>query len=128
MSITGAESVNLRLPAAAPSAAVVRYCLRRFAQEQALSQQRAFDLLVVVGEAVANAIEHAYRPITGEACFEVRVWRAGDAITARVRDYGRWRGPSTAIDRGRGLMIIGSVARTYSISALRDGTAVEMTL
>ncbi|HEV8019673.1 MAG TPA: SpoIIE family protein phosphatase, partial [Candidatus Lustribacter sp.] len=52
--------LDVRLPAEGASAALARTALRRYLATTGLGERRSFDALVAAGEAVANAIEHAY--------------------------------------------------------------------
>ena len=63
------------------------------AEEQALQ-----DVLVAVGEAVANAIEHANGPL--RASIQVDATEDDGVLVIEVRDRGLWRQPR---DTGRGL-------------------------
>ena len=60
------EPVEMRLPASPASATIARRFVSRFARVAALDSDRSFDLALAVGEAVANAIEHAYQETPGE--------------------------------------------------------------
>ena len=72
-------------------------CARRRWTEPSLQ-----DLLLACGEALANAVEHAYRP-TRRADRVPRDARRGRGPPGDVRDFGRWRPPRRSPDRGRGL-------------------------
>ncbi len=52
--------LDVRLPAELASAPLARTALRRFLASTPLGERRSFDAVVAAGEAVANAIEHAY--------------------------------------------------------------------
>src|SRR5215217_2138535 len=96
----------------------VRAEVRRWAARAALDEGTTEDLLLAVGEAAANAVEHAY----GGARGPVRVAVAlvdGSRVEAVVSDEGRWRTPPA--DPGfRGGAVVGSV------DATADGRAAEV--
>jgi anti-anti-sigma factor len=72
-----------------------------------MGEQDRVGVLVAVGEACANAAEHAYRetepgPMRVTADVDV-----DGVLTVRVRDEGTWRPPDRDPgDRGRGLLIM----------------------
>ena len=95
------EAVEMKLPALPASATIARRFVSRFARVAALDSDRSFDLALAVGEAVANAIEHAYKETPGE--FILRLSSQDEGILGEVRDLGTWREPNPNSDRGRGL-------------------------
>ena len=72
-----------------------------------MGEQDRVGVMVAVGEACANAAEHAYR---GSAPGPMHVRAAVDVdgvLTVSVRDEGTWRPPDRDPgDRGRGLLIM----------------------
>jgi anti-sigma regulatory factor (Ser/Thr protein kinase) len=87
----------------------------------------AGDVVLAVGEACTNSIEHAYRDgdhgvVHLEAGFE------GDAIRVLVVDFGSWKTPPTDPGtRGRGLRLIKALAESVALSPTATGTTIEMT-
>jgi PAS domain S-box-containing protein len=85
------------------------------------------DVVLAVGEACTNSIEHAYRDgahgtVHIEAGFE------GDDIHVRVVDFGSWKlPPADPGTRGRGLRLINALAESVALSPTSTGTTVEMT-
>jgi anti-sigma regulatory factor (Ser/Thr protein kinase) len=49
--------------------------------------------VLAVGEAAANAVEHAYRDMQEPGIIDVTFWTESDALCVQVRDEGRWREP-----------------------------------
>ncbi|WP_155370940.1 SpoIIE family protein phosphatase [Catellatospora vulcania] len=84
-------------------------------------------LLLAVGEAASNAIEHAYRDrspatITVEADHE----DGGDVVVI-VTDAGSWRpAPREPGDRGRGTDIMRKVSAAYERTTTPAGTTVKL--
>ncbi len=81
------------------------------------------DLVIAVGEALANAVEHAAgdpdEPLELECRFE-----DGDAVIS-VRDNGRWRPPVPTANRGYGLRMISAL--THEAALGHDhGTVLTM--
>jgi anti-sigma regulatory factor (Ser/Thr protein kinase) len=63
-------------------------CVHTAARSSALSE----DLQITLGEAAANAAEHAYASASELGEFTYRLTRRGDgAIEVEMRDFGRWR-------------------------------------
>jgi PAS domain S-box-containing protein len=114
--------VELRLPAAPTSAAIARRLAVRYARVAKLDPERTFDLTIAVGEAVANAVEHAYRGRSGD--FVLRLATSDDRILGEVRDLGTWRGDNPAADRGRGLAMLRATTRRFEINRSSEGTTV----
>ncbi|HYL27908.1 MAG TPA: SpoIIE family protein phosphatase, partial [Candidatus Nitrosotalea sp.] len=116
------EMVELRLPAAPTSAAIARRLALRYARVAKLGPTRTFDLTIAVGEAVANAVEHAYRGSTGD--FVLQLWWSTGQIHGEVRDLGSWRHGGPAPDRGRGLKILRAATTHFDIDRSGSGTRV----
>ena len=62
---TDADTLELELPAAPSSLKPLRIAMRRWLAHIRADRQATADLLTAVGEACANAIEHAYGPAGG---------------------------------------------------------------
>ncbi len=84
----------------------VRAAVRQWAAHAALDEDTTDDLLLVVGEAAANAVEHAYGGAPGRVCVTVALV-GGDRVEGTVADEGRWRPvPADPGFRGRGLTLM----------------------
>ena len=122
-------AVDLTLPAVGVSAGIVRREIERFAAGVALSEETLFALQIAVGEAVINAIEHAYRNRGGE--LTVRLQRLADGIAASVQDHGAWRviahspEPPLERERGRGFMLMDGFAEDVRVHKTGSGTTVR---
>jgi anti-anti-sigma factor len=108
--------LELRLPADPAQLAGLRRLVLSWATDVGVADETLDDLQLAVGEAVANAVEHAYRDQTPGTC-AVRLARAPDgAIEARVEDDGTWRPvPADAGFRGRGLLLIRRLAEDVTV-------------
>ncbi len=83
------------------------------------------DVLLAVGEAASNAIEHAYRGIEGEVRLRAYVIRG--RLVVEVHDRGRWRLDGDP-ERGRGLGIMHALVDRVSIESSKSGTSVRLEL
>jgi PAS domain S-box-containing protein len=116
------ETVELKLPAAPLSAAIARRFVSRYARVAQLEPERTFDLVLAVGEAVANAVEHAYRGAAGD--FILRLSTSEGKIRGEVRDLGTWREGRPSPERGRGLAILRATTRRLELNRTSGGTIV----
>jgi anti-sigma regulatory factor (Ser/Thr protein kinase)/putative methionine-R-sulfoxide reductase with GAF domain len=113
---------QMSLPAHPDQLQILRGVLQRWLSARSVPMERIHDVLAGTGEAVANAIQHAYGPSGGVIEFEAE-W-TGDEIIMVVRDAGRWRPPRDP-DRGRGVPIMRSVSDRVRILHSEVGTSVE---
>ena len=104
---TTQEALRLELTAVPQSLPGVRRRLNAWLTELGMGEQDRVGVMVAVGEACANAAEHAYRgsepgPMTVTAQVDV-----DGVLTVTVHDEGTWRPPDRDPgDRGRGLLIM----------------------
>ena len=120
------ERFDLTLPAEPASAAVVRQTVRRIARVAALDEKREAALTVAVGEAMNNAIEHAYRATGGAV--QVRGVRDADAVRVSIIDTGTWRQAHGPDGGGHGLRLIEQLADSMEVRQTPAGTAVTVVM
>lgn len=118
--------LDVRLPAELASAALARTAVRRFLASTQLGERRSFDAVVATGEAVANAIEHAYdrRP---NQTFVLRARFEGHTCTILVEDSGTWNEVEPLATRGRGIVMMRELCDTLEIERTPTGTTVALT-
>ncbi|MGD9529198.1 MAG: SpoIIE family protein phosphatase [Pseudonocardia sp.] len=126
-----------RVTALPESLGAVRRSVHAWARAAALDADTLDDLQLALGEASANAVEHAYPGggPGGSPCgtapefeYEVRL-RPDGGVDAQVRDFGTWRPPpSDRGFRGRGVAIVHRLATTAEVSPGPDGTTVRFTI
>ncbi|SIR93099.1 ATP-binding SpoIIE family protein phosphatase [Micromonospora avicenniae] len=114
---------SLRLPADPARLSVLRKRLEDFLVAHGVGETDLFDLTVAISEAAANAIEHPVDP--AEPTIGVEVAIEERTVVATVRDSGRWREPTGAGFRGRGLSLIRALGE---LSVGRTPTGTEVTL
>ncbi len=123
-----AESVafTCRVPATPEELVNVRRELRRWLEGQDVPVAVSEDVVLAVGEACSNAVEHAYAGRTGETVV-VEAHRTPEQLVLTVRDHGAWRPLVPDARRNRGLRLIAEVMDDLAVSSASDGgTRVEM--
>ena len=120
------ERFELALPAEPDSAAVIRQTVRRLARVAGLDGARTAALTVATGEAVNNAIEHAYQIAGGFV--HVRGICDDAAVHVTVTDTGAWRPAHPADGGGHGLRLIEQLADSLEVSRTPSGTTVVITM
>ncbi|ROP41744.1 SpoIIE family protein phosphatase [Saccharothrix texasensis] len=116
------------VPARPSELAVMRRNVEAWAATAGLSPDQLDDLQLALGEAAANAVDHAYPDdVPGEFTYDLATTATGVRVT--VRDHGHWRPePEDKGYRGRGLQIIRSIAERAVFHRAEDGTTVEFDL
>jgi anti-sigma regulatory factor (Ser/Thr protein kinase) len=94
-----ASPLDLVVPASPRSLRDIRVAMRSWLSAVGAAPRVVADLLVAVGEACTNAMEHAYGPDGGTVTVHMELQIP--YVLATVRDTGRWRPPPSE-NRGRG--------------------------
>ncbi len=102
----------------------LRSAMRDWFAVNGIAAADANDILLAVGEAVANAVEHAYAPGTS-GDVEVELVREGAQMTLRIRDRGLWNLLPAPGDRGRGLPLMRAVS-DVDVRRSLSGTTITM--
>lgn len=130
---TPLREIEVTLPATPASARRARHVVARMLREAGVGDERGFDLLVAVGEAVNNAVEHA--AALGSEEFTLRTRRRPTAITVEIADRGGWvpsfempSAPTLLADRGRGLPLMYALSDEVQLDRSEDGTTVRLAL
>ncbi|GAA4674917.1 hypothetical protein GCM10023215_03350 [Pseudonocardia yuanmonensis] len=111
-------------PAGATSLRAMRRAAAAWLVEAGVPPETADDVQLTLGEAAANAVEHAYPEGGGD--FTWSLARAGDgAVEVTVTDRGRWRPvPADSGYRGHGLRVLRELGEELGIERGADGTRV----
>jgi len=117
------RDLDLVVPSVPTSLAEIRSAVRRWLRGVGASQDAVDDLLVVIGEACSNAIEHAYGP--GGGIVHVHLVHEPPEIVASIRDTGAWR-PPRGTNRGRGTSLMHALSDGAKIDHRPDGTTVTL--
>ena len=111
-------------PARPEELRIARDAARNWLEQHGVRGRRAHDVVLALGEACANAVEHAYRGGTGEV--EVEIAGTAADLLLSVRDRGRWRVPAADGDRGRGTRIMQALASELRVDTTEGGTTVTI--
>lgn len=120
----GAPGLHVTMPARPRSARVLRERLREFLEAHGTQDECAFNALTAGGEAIANAVEHAYRGEPGSVTLDARFERG--SLLLEIRDTGTWRSQQPDETRGRGQNIMRALSSDFHIETAADGTLVRL--
>ncbi|MGC1733940.1 MAG: SpoIIE family protein phosphatase [Pseudonocardiaceae bacterium] len=117
----GNGPLELVMPALPGSLKTIRDAMRGWLLAVGAGPRVVVDLLLAVGEACTNVVEHAYRREGGmvEVYLELQL----PDVVATVRDTGRWRPPRGG-NRGRGTVFMRKCASDVHIDHGPGGTTV----
>ena len=115
--------LDLVVPALPWSLRDIRVAVRRWLSAVGAAPRAVADLLVAVGEACANAVEHAYGPGGGTVTVHLELQLPD--VLATIRDTGHWRPPSGENQgRGRGIQFMRNCSDDLRIDHGASGTNV----
>ena len=118
--LTEIGPLELALPAQPWSLKDVRDSLRPWLSAVGAGPRAVADLLIAVGEACTNVVEHAYGPEGG--IMTVRLELELPDVVATIEDLGRWQ--SHHEGRGRGMLVMRRCVDDVRISRSSTGTTV----
>jgi serine phosphatase RsbU (regulator of sigma subunit)/anti-sigma regulatory factor (Ser/Thr protein kinase)/transcriptional regulator with GAF, ATPase, and Fis domain len=106
----------------------IRASVRDWLDRLGVDREEQQTVLLPLGEASANAVEHAYAGTT-PGRVELELAAQGGVIVVSVRDFGRWRTlEARDPDRGRGTGIIEALCSEVQVERGAGGTTVTMTI
>ncbi|GAA2993009.1 SpoIIE family protein phosphatase [Actinokineospora diospyrosa] len=119
--------LELTFPADAGQLAPARRTLGTWLERYGVPAPTTQDILVAVGEACANAIEHGYHD-TEPASVHLRAEATVHDLHLTITDTGHWRQPDPARNphRGRGIALMRAFMHHVAITHTPTGTTVEM--
>jgi len=121
-----AAAVALILAGARLAVPIVRRTLNRYAMRLGLDEDRPYALITAVGEAMANAVEHAYPERPG--IVRLRVANGGGALHVTIEDDGRWKQAQKREERGRGLPLMRALMDGVEIRTNQSHTTISLTM
>lgn len=122
----GPEWVHERLVAAPSAVRFLRARMRAWVSAVGLAEETAESIVLIVDEAVTNAVEHACPDRTCHVELVAGSRGCGDGVAVLVADTGVWRAPSAPGYRGRGVTLIGQLAQRSTVETTTQGTTVRM--
>lgn len=120
------REIDVRLPAIPGNVRRVRSAMRRFISHLDIDEALASAILLASGEAVANAVEHAYAGMKAPGDMLVRARSGNAGVEIVVEDFGCWSTSAGDPLRGRGLALMHELATIASIEAASTGTIVRL--
>jgi len=117
------ELMRLELPTDPSSLRYARRMLARWLEQAGASEEEAWEIGLATHEAVANAIEHAYRFTDALVHMEARL--ADGEVALTVSDTGDWREPVEG-ERGKGIGPMSGLMDRVSVGGGEGGTTVEL--
>lgn len=123
----GEPSVVFHVPAVPRSSGTVREGVSVFARRMRVPDTDLSEFLSALGEALANAIEHARGG--ADAPIKVQCQVSRDRIVATVRDFGvgfsqhlgTLEAPTGPIERGRGFVIMRRFSDIFGVRSVPGG-------
>ncbi len=119
--------LDLDMAANVEELAASRTLLRGWLESAGVPADQALDVLIAVGEALANAIEHGHRD-SPNGRVRLRAIALPDRLQLTVIDTGSWKAPAEipAIHRGRGIALMKALMHDVTIESEATGTTVHM--
>ena len=119
--------LEVEIAADASELASTRATLRTWLTRAGLGPEQTLDVLIAVGEAVSNSIEHGHREDL-EGTVLLRATALADRLNLTVVDTGSWRPPQPDPNafRGRGVMLMRALMQDVAIEPSESGTTVRM--
>ncbi len=107
--------------------AVSRGQLRRWLAAAGVDAESSADILLAVGEATANATEHAVVGADHDVAITVTATITGSRLWLTVLDNGVWKpAPASSGHRGHGIPLINALVDSAELTTTPEGTTVEM--
>jgi anti-sigma regulatory factor (Ser/Thr protein kinase) len=114
-----------KVPARTNELAPLRRDLREWLAQHLDDGAQVNAILTTVGEACANAIDHAYTNHP-DPLMRVEATILGDEMILNVTDTGQWRPPTPNTERGRGIAMMDVLADRVTIDRRGSGTSVTL--
>ncbi len=121
------EPMTVTLPALPDNLALFRGRLREWLAQARLDPESCADVLLAVGEATANAVEHSVIGADHPVALTVSVALCGNLLSLIVSDNGCWKpAADTQGYRGHGMHLINALVDSVELTATANGTTVQM--
>ncbi len=119
--------LEVEIAADAGELAPTRAALRGWLTRAGVDPEQTMDVLIAVGEAVANSIEHGHRE-RPDGTVGLRAIAVADRLHLTVVDTGSWKPPQSDPNshRGRGIMLMRALMQDVTIEPSETGTTIHM--
>lgn len=118
---------EIDIPADPGALSGMRRRLLGWLNEAGVGEPIAGEVILAVGEAVANAIEHAYPQHTADGVVTITAEMDAQQLEVSVQDSGAWHDTAEPDPtRGRGFTIMEALMRQIHVHATDSGTRVHM--
>ena len=119
--------LEVEFPADPAELAPTRAALRGWLTRAGVDSEQTLDVLIAVGEAVANSIEHGHRERL-EGTVSLRATAVADRLHLTVVDTGSWKPsqPDPNSHRGRGIALMRALMQDVTIEPSETGTTIHM--
>lgn len=107
----------------------LRYALRSWLLSIGANADDVVAMQIAAGEAVSNAVEHAYQGIEPGPVWLAADMEPRDVVRVEIGDRGRWR-PQRDLNsgRGRGLLLMRECVDEVTLARSPRGTTVVLRL
>jgi anti-sigma regulatory factor (Ser/Thr protein kinase)/putative methionine-R-sulfoxide reductase with GAF domain len=116
------DPLELVMPAVPQALKEIRRAASQWLSMAGATETETTEILLTVGEAAANAVEHAYGPRGGDVT--VRLEYRPPEVLLSVRDNGRWREPRGK-NRGFGTQLMRRCTDELHVDSGPTGTVVR---
>jgi anti-sigma regulatory factor (Ser/Thr protein kinase) len=118
--------LRIARPAELHAAAPIRRAASTFLEAMDVPQEQRLEIIIAIGEAIANAVEHAYSPsATGDVQLSAH-FSADRLLSVDIADEGKFIQRERRPGRGFGLTIMQGLARNLAVET-DNGTTIHMT-
>jgi anti-sigma regulatory factor (Ser/Thr protein kinase) len=125
--MTGFSELRLNCGARPESASPMRHAVAAFlAAAGCFDAETIDDILTAVGEALANAVEHAYEGVKENEVELIARLERDHTLAVDIIDRGTFIERSPRPGRGFGLRIVQAIAQSVTVN-VDNGTHVRMT-
>jgi serine/threonine-protein kinase RsbW len=116
-----------RRPAQPETILALRRLVRRWTVATVVDEEIGESIVLVVDEAVSNAVEHAYPGRVGDVSLFAAPRPCGNGVVVVVEDHGVWSPPAADPGfRGRGLDLVRELSDHHYVVGSDLGTTVRM--
>lgn len=108
--------------------AVLRRLMQQWTTTLRVEAEQEYAVVLATYEALANAVEHAYRPGDTSATVDLDAvhFPEADRLVVEVSDRGCWRQETASSSRGHGLALIRGLGADTAITTGPHGTHIAM--